>query len=333
MKKVGILVGEERWSFFREIYEDLSQHYNTTVFQRKHYQVPFFHNKINATLYFRSLRQLLIQNDLCFFEWASDLLMHASRMPKTCKIVTRLHSFELFEWAPQIDWQVVDRVILVSEAMRQRFMANYPDHAHKAVVVFNGRPLETFRPLARGPFHFTLGMVGSISPIKRVYETVLMFHTLRSAGHPARLYIAGEPAGDYRYALAVERLVKELGLQDDITFDGQVTDIPAWLQKIDIFISNSFWEGQQVALLEAMAAGCYCLSHFWAGAEEMAPTANLFITEAQLVEKILAYAALPEAEKAVRQGELRRLAAERFDINQTKVQIRQILEEVVTQES
>ncbi len=331
MKKIGILVGEERWSFFREIYTDLTEHYSTTLFQPKRYQAPFFYNKINAMLHVRRLRQLLAQNDLCFFEWASDLLMQASRMPKTCKVVTRLHSFELFAWAPQIEWQVVDRVILVSEAMRQRFIDYYPAHAHKAVVVFNGRSLASFRPLARGPFQWHLGMVGSISPIKRVYEAVLMLHSLRTAGYPARLSIAGEPAGDYRYALAVERLVKELGLQDAIRFDGQVTDIPTWLQKIDIFISNSFWEGQQVALLEAMAAGCYCLSHFWAGAEEMVPPANLFLTERQWQEKIVAYATLSDTEKEAQQSELRRLAAEHFDINRTKCQIRQIIAETMAQ--
>lgn len=331
MRKLGIFVGEEQWSFFREIHDDLAQHYITTTFQPKHYQLPLFDRKINALLYARRMRQMLAQNDLCFFEWASDLLMRASYMPKLCKIVTRLHSFELFDWAPRIQWPVVDRVILVSEAMRQRFMEYYPEQAHKTVVVFNGRPLDRFRPVARGPFQFNLGIVGSISPIKRVYESVLLVHSLRAAGHAARLYVAGEPAGDYRYALAVERLVRELGLQDVISFDGQVSDMPSWLQKIDIFISNSFWEGQQVALLEAMAAGCYCLSHFWAGAEEMAPAANLFITEAQLQEKILAYAALPEGKKCEQQAALRQLAVERFDITQTTQQIRQIIAELVTQ--
>jgi glycosyltransferase involved in cell wall biosynthesis len=331
MAKLGVLVGEDRWSFFREIHEELTQHYTTTIFQRKSYAVPFFYNKINATLYFRALRRTLQQNDLCFFEWASDLLMHASRMPKTCKVVTRLHSFELFEWAPQINWNFVDRVILVSEFMRQRFVEYYPQHAQKAVVVFNGRPLELFQPVVHGPFQFNLGMVCSISPIKRVYETVLMFHQLQADGYAARLYIAGEPAGDHRYALAVERLVKHLGLQDHIFFEGQISDIPSWLQKIDIFISNSFWEGQQVALLEAMAAGCYCLSHFWAGAEEMLPTANLFVTEAELRQQIVAYAGLPHYEQQQLQAQLRTLACERFDIQQTKVQIRQIVREVLAE--
>lgn len=331
MARLGILVGEERWSFFHEIYQELGQHHTTTVFKRKFYNVPLLYNKVNATTYFRGLRQMLQQNDLCFFEWASDLLMHSCAMPKMCKVVTRLHSFELFEWAPKVEWNVVDKVILVSEAMRQHFVAKYPQHAHKAVVIFNGRPLDAFRPVARGPFQFNLGMVCSISPIKRVYETILMLPDLLAEGHDARLYIAGEPAGDQRYALAVERLVKELGLQDRVIFDGQVTDMPTWLQKIDIFISNSFWEGQQVALLEAMAAGCYCLSHFWAGADEMVPSANLFLTEAELRQKIVAYVRLAEQEKLQLQMQLRKIACERFDINQTKIQIRQLVDEILSQ--
>jgi glycosyltransferase involved in cell wall biosynthesis len=251
-------------------------------------------------------------------------------MPKRAAIVTRLHSFEIYEWAPKINWNAVDKIILVSKAMQQMFGELYPDHGHKTEVVYNGRLLEAFSPPTNREFNFNLGMLCNIRPIKRVYETILMFYGLRAQGYDARLHIAGESRGDHRYAASVYRLVKDLKLDNYVTFYGYVTDPERWLQQIDIFISNSFWEGHPVALLEAMAAGCYCLSHTWAGAEEMLPEENLYVTEAELQQKIIEYAQMSQDEKENCHTRLRSIALEKFDISQTSTQIRRIIEEVGT---
>jgi glycosyltransferase involved in cell wall biosynthesis len=152
-----------------------------------------------------------------------------------------------------------------------------------------------------------------------------MLANLRSRGFNARLQIAGEPKGDYRYEAALHRLVEKLNLQESVYFDGFINDTQNWLQNIDIFISNSFWEGQQVALLEAMASGCYCLSHIWAGAEEMLPQENLFVTGSDLQQKIIEYSRLSESERHNSQEALRAIACDKFDIERTKVQVRQAI--------
>lgn len=324
--RLGLLVGEDHWSFFREITEDLQKHYQVEIFQRKQYNTPFFRDRINRWAFQSGLRAIMQRNQLCFFEWASELLAHASWMPKRCMIVTRLHSFELYECAPKINWDAVDQIILVSHAMQEMFIKRYPKQAHKTVVIYNGRSLEKFVPPAHKQFQFNLGMLCYIAPIKRVYETVLMLSTLRERGYDARLYIAGREE-DQRYTAATRRLVEMLGLQNAVIFEDHVAAPERWLQKIDIFISNSFWEGQQVALLEAMASGCYCLSHHWAGAEEMLPQDNLFIAEADLQEKIINYSKLPDEAKECIQLQLRNLACEKFDIARTKMEIRQIIEQ------
>ncbi len=330
MKKIGVFVGEEMWTFFNEIYNDLNARYQTEVYKEKIYNTPLLYGRLNRWVFNRQLRSMLRRNDICFFEWASELLMHASHMPKECAIVTRLHSFELYEWAPKINWDAVDKIILISHAMQRQFVALYPDQQHKTEVVYNGRSLDAFSPPDKKDFNFRLGMLCHIKPIKRIYEVILMLYELRQKGYKATLSIAGEAqsAGDLRYQAAIHRLVKELGLSNAVSFDGYVSDAPGWLQNIDIFISNSFWEGQQVALLEAMASGCYCLSHFWAGAKEMLPPENLYITENDLQEKIIAYSKLPEAEKEAQRAQLRSIACEKFDIERTKAGIRHVIEQV-----
>jgi glycosyltransferase involved in cell wall biosynthesis len=109
-----------------------------------------------------------------------------------------------------------------------------------------------------------------------------------------------------------------------------VSDPQHWFQLIDIFISNSYWEGMQVALLEAMASGCYCLAHHWDGAEEVVPYEDLYITGAELQQKIIRYYHLPLCEKQRLRTLSRAIACEKFDLEQTKRQIRQVLAEVAT---
>ncbi len=328
MLKLGIFVGEDNWTFFNEIYADLSTHYETRVFKRKIYNTPILYGRLNRWKFSSDIQRLLADTDVCFFEWASDLLAVASYMPKKSKIVARLHSFELFDWAPKINWDTVDKIIFVSNAMKQMFSDIYPNHAPKAEVIFNGRPLDHFYPPEKRAAPIKIGMLGHISPIKRVYETVLTFFSIVKQGYDSRFHIAGEPFGDYRYYVAVHRLVEKLGMQDRVIFDGYRKDANVWLRNIDIFISNSYWEGQQVALLEAMASGCYCLSHVWAGADEMLPGHYLFLTEKELADKVIEYIKMPERERLQHQTTLRKLALEKFDIEKTKMKIRHIVEEL-----
>jgi glycosyltransferase involved in cell wall biosynthesis len=172
-------------------------------------------------------------------------------------------------------------------------------------------------------------MLCSISPIKRVYEVVLMLYSLRQKGYNAQLHIAGGTDEYPRYDAAIHRMVEKLGLQDSVVFHGYITTSPDWLRTIDIFISHSFWEGQQVALLEAMASGCYCLSHWWDGVEEVLPLDNLYVTDAELQEKLIHFYHLPSSEKWARQMELRTIACEQFDIRQTQSRLRAVVDGLV----
>ncbi len=330
MINLGIFVGENDWTFFNDIYDELSRRYHTHVFQRKTYAVPILHGRLNRWRYSRDIQNLLNNADVCFFEWSSDLLAVASFMPKKCKIIARLHSFELLDWAPKINWDSVDRLIVLSDSIRLMFSELYSAHAHKVIVIHNGCSLIRFKSSPEKEFDFTLGMLGSIAPIKRVYEVMLMLSILVEKGYPAKLRIAGNPYGDDRYAVAIHRQMQRLGLQGHIFFDGFVKDTPGWLQKIDVFISNSYWEGQQTSLIEALASGCYCLSHSWNGVAEMLPPENIYLLEAELMEKIIAYSNLPGGRKNELRSQMRLQAEKKFDIESTKEKIAGLIEQEAT---
>jgi hypothetical protein len=70
------------------------------------------------------------KKDVVFFEFASDLLaMTAYHLPKTCPIVTRLHRYEMYKWVDLINWEAVDKIILVSHAKKKEFVNRFPNLA------------------------------------------------------------------------------------------------------------------------------------------------------------------------------------------------------------
>jgi glycosyltransferase involved in cell wall biosynthesis len=328
MARLGIAI-QETWNFFEDIYNDLSKNFQTSLFIRRTWPVPVFRSKINHYLYDHDLRQFLKSNDVVLFEWASELLAKATHMPKACGIVTRLHRYEMYEWVNRIEWKAVDKIIVVSQAKKREFITRFPWCEDKVVVCGVGVSLDKFFPKQR-VFNGDIGILCNLIPRKRVYELILSFYELNKIRKDLHLHIGGgmDPANeDYYYALMY--LVKELDLSSRVSFCGNVTDTRNWFQNIDVFISNSYSEGLQVAPMEAMASGCYCLSHHWDGSDELLPPENLYFTNSELRQKILHYCDFTVEEKELQRSKMREIACAKFDNNQTKIQIRQVLTEVL----
>ncbi|ETW95860.1 MAG: glycosyl transferase family 1 [Candidatus Entotheonella factor] len=73
---------------------------------------------------------------------------------------------------------------------------------------------------------------------------------------PVRLVILGE--GDDRAAL--EALVHDLGLSDDVALPGFVDNPFAYMRHAQLFVLSSDWEGLPTVLIEALACGCPVVS-------------------------------------------------------------------------
>lgn len=326
--RLGIAISElDPWDFFHEIYADLSENHQTYLFKRRQIRAPFFYERINRDIFRRDLQAFMQTSDVVFFEWASQLLAYATKLPKVCGMVTRLHRYEMYQWVDQVNWDAVDRVILVSKAKQKEFSARFPDQAKNTVVIPEAVSLDKFTPNNKS-FKGDIGIMCHLTPRKRVYDLLMTFYELTKRGDEFHLHIAGGPKPafyDHYYSLLY--VVAELGIQDRVTFYGNVKDTNSWYKTIDIYISNSYSEGLQVAPMEAMATGCYCLSHHWAGADELLPEEHLYYSSQELIDKILSYAELPGREKLRQKDRMRSIVVENFNIEKTKLQIRQIVEE------
>lgn len=329
--KVGV-VNNETWSFLQEIYEDLEKYHSTALFEWQPKNFPLLNTRLNELSVNRKLRSFLQSNDVVFFEWASEFLLLASQLPKRCGIVTRLHRYEMYAegLVNGINWDAVDKIILVSQAKKREFLDHYPDQASKIEVIFEAVDPDKF-VFNHKPFAGDIGILCHMVPRKRVYELVLAFSELVKAPKDLHLHIGGDPQPQHLdYYRAIQNLVKALGLQDKVTFYGPVKEPWKWYKNIDIFISNSYSEGLQVSPIEAMASGCLCLSHYWEGADELLPEPYLFYTDQQLQEKILNYCDAPQQVKDIEKKLMRSIVCEKFNIHNTKEQIRRVIESAGT---
>jgi glycosyltransferase involved in cell wall biosynthesis len=330
--RLGIARDEaDPWDFFNDVFVDLQNRYQTSLFKQRCFRLPVFHARINRYLLHHDLQTFMRFNDVVFFEWASTLLATATHLPKTCGIVTRLHRYEMYRWVDKINWSSVDKVILVSQAKQQEFIKRFPDQANKTVMLPVSVSLDKYNIQAK-TFTGNIGILSHLTPRKRVYDLVLTFYECIQENPNLHLHIAGgQQIGYEDYYHALHHIVAALNLQDKVTFHGHVTNTCDWYHQIDIFVSNSYSEGLQVAPMEAMASGCYCLSHRWDGAEELLPEENLYYTDSELKQKILTYCEYPEAEKQRQRARMRAIACEKFDIRQSIADIRKVIEEVGTE--
>lgn len=325
--KIGFVI-TETWAFFQEIYDLFSETHQVSQFNQPTIKFPVFQGRINRLAVQKSIDQFCDQNQVVFFEWASESLALFSHRPKKCGIVARLHRYELYQWANQINWDHVDHLIVVSQAKEKEILDKFPQLQGKVSVITEAVNLEHFQ-FSPHPFNKQLGILCHLSPRKRVYELILAFAESGLAAHGYKLHIGGglhPKFGDYY--LAIKQVVSKLDLDEDIIFYEHVKDAKAWYENIDIFISNSYSEGLQVSPMEAMSSGIYCLSHDWDGADELLPQENLFLTNQQLIQKIIHYQTLSPAEQLRKREQLRERIETNFDIKHTSKKILSLVEAI-----
>lgn len=323
VRKIGLVI-EGTDHFIRPVEAELQRKFSVSRFVPNFVRLPLVGQRVNDLLLNRQLQHFLHHHDVVFFEWAGPLAAIASHYDNKTRKVIRAHRTEVFSNLDAFRWGAIDKIIFVSEAMRSYFLQQYSETKQRTVVVNNGVNLSRFSPQSK-LFDWHIGMLGDLTPRKRVYDVICTLADLPK-DVSWQLHVGGgtvHRALDYWQAL--QNLTTKLGVTDRVHFLGRIDETCAWFQDIDIFISASFSEGHQVALIEAMASGCYCLSHCWDGAEEILPSENLFTTSADLRSKLLTYSAQPDSKKERSKTLMRAIAEEKFDERQMIQQIIRII--------
>ncbi len=141
-------------------------------------------------------------------------------------------------------------------------------------VIFNGiKPMDNSilpkRPKARKPF--VLGFVGRIHPSKGVHDLIGWFDCAYKKGLDIRLSLRGEATPeDKEYETMVLDLVKEKGLTDVITFEGNKTGYENIYANMDVNIVSSVTpDPLPRSVMEASALGIPVLGYPAGGIPDM----------------------------------------------------------------
>lgn len=117
----------------------------------------------------------------------------------------------------------------------------------------------TYCPLGKNDEAIIFTQVGALSENKNQIFSIKVINGLVQRGFNVKLNIVGfELQSGVKQKLV--NLVNELGLVETVSFMPGDTNIPELLSNTNIFIMPSYKEGFGIALIEAQAAGVYCIA-------------------------------------------------------------------------
>ncbi|MFK7803981.1 MAG: glycosyltransferase [Anaerolineae bacterium] len=185
------------------------------------------------------------------------------------EIYTRLNRW-LVNWS--------DGIIAVSESSRQAELAETGIAPERVVTVPNGldasmfmnKPSAADRQVLRTSLgvtdkHVLIGSVGRLTEAKGYPDLIRAFKMIHDEVPQARLVIVGKG----KLEAELKSLAAELDLTDKVRFPGVRSDIPQFLNALDLFAFSSLWEGMPNALMEALAAGLPCVATRVSAAPEL----------------------------------------------------------------
>ena len=153
------------------------------------------------------------------------------------------------------------QILTLSEQTRIEITDQFDIPSSKIVVVPNAidetifcPPLDKVmvrRSLGLPEHDFLVGTVASLHPVKNHKATIEALSMLARKGcHPKVLFIGDGPA-----RRELESLARERGVKDQILFAGRQRPVVPWMQALDLFLLPSYWEGQALAMLQAISCG------------------------------------------------------------------------------
>ncbi len=160
-------------------------------------------------------------------------------------------------------YQRLDRVVAVSHGVARSVAARSGVALDDVRVIYN--PVVTARLLDMAVENPKCSWFEDGTPVvvgvgrlseQKDFETLIRSFADVCSKRPARLIVLGE--GGCRGRL--ERIVRDLGLQEDVLMPGFAANPFSYLSRADVFVLSSRWEGLPGVLIEAMACGCAVVS-------------------------------------------------------------------------
>ena len=301
--KIAFFWGGDGPTFLNDILDYARQRYTVRTFAGKTAQ---------------DMHALMRWSDISWFEWCTDLVVMASKMPKVCRTIVRLHRFESYQhWPASIDWSRIDLLMTVGNRfIRQALERQVPDIQSRTALVTipNGVDLGKFAFRPRQPGK-KIVFLGHLRMIKNPGLALQCLKALTAIDPGYTLHFAGWWQ-DYALEQYLRHMVQTLGLDGAVHFDGYQSDVQGYLDDKQYIVSTSLTESQGMGLLEAMACGIKPVIHHFPGAEEIFGRRYLFATPADFCRLI--------CEPSYDSASYRAFVERRYPLSQQLLQINEL---------
>jgi glycosyltransferase involved in cell wall biosynthesis len=157
-----------------------------------------------------------------------------------------------------------DRIITVSEKMKEEVVSHYSIDPKIIRVVYNGIDTSEFRT---GPEKKFLLFIGRISPMKGVKYLLEAYRKVRESFPDYKLFVCGE--GEYKKEIL--KYAKEAGLSDHVNFKGIVSqeELVKLYSTSTMVCLPSIYEPFGLTVLEGAASGKPVITTNKSGASEL----------------------------------------------------------------
>ena len=274
--KVAFFCGRDGATFLKDI----------LAFTEQRFQICLFDGTTYEQMY-----KLMKWSDISWFEWCTDMAVEASKLPKVCKNIVRLHRYEAYlDYPKAINWDNIDMLITVgNRCINEVLFGKVPDIAGRTnmVEIANGVNLAKFEFIERRSGRH-IAFVGDLRLVKNPMFAIQCMQRLHKIDAEYKLFFAGRmPDEDGFVEQYLKHMVDLLGLSDVVFFDGWQEDMNSWLADKQHIVSTSVIESQGMGVLEGMACGLKPVIHNFPGAEQIFAPEFLFNTAEDFCERVL----------------------------------------------
>ena len=152
-------------------------------------------------------------------------------------------------------------------------------------MLYNGIDTGKYQLKIRKP-GYNIAWIGFINFKKNPVMILQIMQKLIAIDPYYKIFIAGASQSKH-YDLYLKYMIKEMHLENNIIFYGQVDDINGWLKDKNYLLSTSIIEGYGCAIMEAMTQGIKPIIHNFYKAKDFYPKEYLFNTVDEAVDKII----------------------------------------------
>lgn len=269
--------------------------------------------------------------DTIFCEWGlANAVWHSQNRLEGKRVFIRVHLQEINDKArkfgPQINIDNVERVIFVSERVRDQAVEMFRWPVAKTIIIPNYVLTDDYRYVRKSfEGQIKLGMVGIVPQRKRLDRAIDLLAELVRRGHDASLHVKGPRPEtldfmhgpgrraelDYYFEL-YRRLESDAKLTDRVAFYPWGNDVASWYQNVDHILSPSDFESFHYALADGVLSGCHPLVWPWEEAAELYASKWVVADTASAASRIEAFRQLSSSEQETELVQNRLLVAGKY---------------------